>query len=201
MTQKYPNGEKIISPGTVIVSSGGQVADVKKVVSPVLRQEKSTLLHIDFSFCPLGLGGSAFAQSLGYVGSDVPNVLDAEYFRDAFEAIQTLVREGLILAGHDISAGGLITTLLEMTFANTTGGLDIHLDKMKASDLVKVLFSENPGVVIQVADRNCSKVKKMLEDMGIGYINIGHPTEERTLTVTRDGETISLDIDQMRQEW
>ncbi len=201
MTQKYPNGEKIISPGTVIVSSGGQVADVKKVVSPVLRQEKSTLLHIDFSFCPLGLGGSAFAQSQGYVGSDVPNVLDAEYFRDAFEAIQTLVREGLILAGHDISAGGLITTLLEMTFANTTGGLDIHLDKMKASDLVKVLFSENPGVVIQVADRNCSKVKKMLEDMGIGYINIGHPTEERTLTVTRDGETIGLDIDQMRQEW
>ncbi|MGN0233457.1 MAG: phosphoribosylformylglycinamidine synthase [Bacteroidaceae bacterium] len=201
MTQKYPGGEKIISPGTVIVSSGGEVSDVKKVVSPVIHQEKSTLLHIDFSFCPLGLGGSAFAQSQGYVGSDVPTVLDAEYFRDAFEVVQTLVREGLILAGHDISAGGLVTTLLEMTFANTTGGLDIHLDKMKATDIVKVLFSENPGVVIQVADRNCSKVKKMLEGMGIGYVNIGHPIQERVLNITRDGKTISLDIDQMRQEW
>lgn len=201
MTQKYPNGEKIISPGTVIVSSGGQVSDVKKVVSPVLRQEKSTLFHIDFSFCPLSLGGSAFAQSQGYVGSDVPMVADAEYFRDAFNAVQTLVNEGLILAGHDISAGGLVTTLLEMTFANTTGGLDIHLNKMQADDLVKILFSENPGIVIQVADKHCSKVKKILEDMGIGYVNIGHPTTERMLTITRNDESVTLDIDQMRQEW
>ena len=119
MTQKYPSGEKIISPGTVIVSSGAQVSDVKRVVSPVLRNEKSTLLHIDFSFCPFRLGGSAFAQSQGYIGNEVPTVQDAEYFRDAFNAVQTLVNEGLILAGHDISAGGLITTLLEMTFANT----------------------------------------------------------------------------------
>ena len=126
---------------------------------------------------------------------------DAEYFRDAFNAVQTLVNEGLILAGHDISAGGLIPTLLEMTFANTTGGLDIHLDKMQADDLVKILFSENPGVVIQVADKDCSKVKKMLEDMGIGYVNIGHPCEERTLSITREGETTVLDIDRMRAEW
>ena len=201
MTQKYPSGEKIISPGTVIVSSGAQVSDVKRVVSPVLRNEKSTLLHIDFSFCPFRLGGSAFAQSQGYIGNEVPTVQDAEYFRDAFNAVQTLVNEGLILAGHDISAGGLITTLLEMTFANTKGGLDIHLDKMQADDLVKILFSENPGVVIQVADKDCSKVKKMLEDMGIGYINIGHPCEERTLSITREGETTVLDIDRMRAEW
>ena len=201
MTQKYPSGEKIISPGTVIVSSGAQVSDVKRVVSPVLRNEKSTLLHIDFSFCPFRLGGSAFAQSQGYIGNEVPTVQDAEYFRDAFNAVQTLVNEGLILAGHDISAGGLITTLLEMTFANTKGGLDIHLDKMQADDLVKILFSENPGVVIQVADKDCSKVKKMLEDMGIGYVNIGHPCEERTLSITREGETTVLDIDRMRAEW
>ena len=127
MTQKYPDGEKVISPGTVIVSAGGEVSDVKKVVSPVLvNNEKTTLYHIDFSFDALKLGGSAFAQSLGKVGDEVPCVQDAEYFRDAFLAVQELVKKGLILAGHDISAGGLITTLLEMCFANVEGGLDIN---------------------------------------------------------------------------
>ncbi|HEY9551608.1 MAG TPA: phosphoribosylformylglycinamidine synthase, partial [Prevotella sp.] len=73
LTQQYPNGEKIISPGTVIVTSGGEVSDIKKVVSPVLVNDKnSSLYHIDFSFDQLRLGGSAFAQSLGKVGSDVP---------------------------------------------------------------------------------------------------------------------------------
>ncbi len=103
MTQKYPDGSKIISPGTVIVSSGGEVSDVKKVVSPVLVNDAdTTLYHIDFSFDTLKLGGSAFAQSLGKVGSDVPTVKNPEYFRDAFLAVQDLVKEELILSGHDI---------------------------------------------------------------------------------------------------
>src|SRR5574344_151071 len=125
MTQKYPDGSKIVSPGTVIVSSGGEVEDVKKVVSPVLVNDKNTALyHIDFSFDTLKLGGSAFAQSLGKVGSDVPTVKNPEYFRDAFLAVQDLVKKELLMAGHDISAGGLITTLLEMNFANQRGGME-----------------------------------------------------------------------------
>ena len=161
MTQKYPDGEKVISPGTVIVSAGGEVSDVKKVVSPVLvNNEKTTLYHIDFSFDALKLGGSAFSQSLGKVGDEVPCVQDAEYFRDAFMAVQALVNKGLILAGHDISAGGLITTLLEMCFANVEGGLEIDLGKMKENDIVKILFAENPGIVIQIADKHKEEVKK-----------------------------------------
>ena len=131
MTQKYPDGSKVIAPGTVIVSAGGEVADVKKVVSPVLvNDEKTTLYHIDFSFDKLKLGGSAFAQSLGKVGDEVPCVQDAEYFRDAFLAVQELINKGLVLAGHDISAGGLITTLLEMCFANVEGGMEIEGNKV-----------------------------------------------------------------------
>src|SRR5574344_1301221 len=111
LSQQYPNGEKIISPGTVIVSAGGEVADVKKVVSPVLVNNKNaSIYHIDFSFDEQRLGGSAFAQSLGKLGSDVPTVKDAEYFTDAFNAVQELIKRGWIIAGHDISAGGLITT-------------------------------------------------------------------------------------------
>ena len=201
MTQKYPNGEKIISPGTVIVTSGGQVSDIKKVVSPVVQNVPSTLYHIDFSFDELRLGGSAFAQSLNKVGSDVPTVKNSEYFRDCFNAIQTLIQKGLILAGHDISAGGLITTLLEMTFANTKGGLNINLDKIKSDDLTKILFAENPGVVIQVANDKRSEVKKFLEDEGVGYINIGEPAEGRTLAIEKNGQTFDFDINALRDVW
>ena len=202
MTQKYPSGEKVISPGTVIVTSGGQVSDVRAVVGPVMQQVKnSSFYHIDFSFDSLRLGGSAFAQSLGKVGDDVPTVSDPEYFRDAFNAVQELVGKGLILAGHDISAGGLVTCLLEMCFANTKGGMDVNLDKISEKDLVKILFAENPGIVIQVADDKRSEVKKILEDAGVGYVCIGRPSEGRSIRIAKDGETLSLDIDALRDVW
>ena len=202
MTQKYPNGEKIISPGTVIVSAGGEVSDIKKVVSPVMvNDEKSTFYHIDFSFDELRLGGSAFAQSLNKVGDDVPTVRDAEYFRDAFLAVQELVNKGLILAGHDISAGGLITTLLEMCFANTEGGMEIALDKFKCDDIVKILFAENPGIVIQIADKHKSEVKKILEDAGVGYIKLGKPADERHILVTLHDATYQFGVDYLRDVW
>ena len=202
MSQQYPDGSKIVSPGTVIVSAGGEVSDVKKVVSPVLvNNPDTTLYHIDFSFDTYHLGGSAFAQSLGKVGSDVPTVKNAQYFSNAFEAIQTLVNAGLILAGHDISAGGLITTLLEMTFANTQGGLHIDLKGIKENDLVKVLFAENPGVVIQVKNDDKHEVKKILENLEVGYCAIGHPVDDRKLRVVKDGRHLLLDIDHLRDVW
>ena len=202
LSQQYPNGEKIISPGTVIVSAGGEVSDVKKVVSPVLAKvEKSTLYHIDFSFDKLALGGSAFAQSLGKVGSDVPTCKNPEYFRDAFMAVQELVEKGLILAGHDISAGGLITTLLEMCFANVEGGIVANLDGFKEEDLIKVLFAENPGVVVQVADAHKSEFKKILEDAGVGFVKIGTPTDERHILVEKDGATYQFGVDYLRDMW
>ena len=202
MTQKYPDGEKIVSPGTVIVSAGGEVSDIKKIVSPVMKNEpKSRFYHIDFSFDTLQLGGSAFAQSLNKVGSDVPTVKNPEYFRDAFLAIQQLVNEGLVMAGHDISAGGLITTLLEMCFANTEGGMEISLDKFQNTDVVKALFAENPGVVIQVSDKNAPAVKKILDDAGVGYLKIGTPTEERHILVSKDSVTYQFGIDHLRDVW
>ena len=155
MSQQYPDGQKIIAPGTVIVTSGGEVSDVKKVVSPVLVNDKrSSIYHIDFSSDELRLGGSAFAQSLGKVGDDVPTVKNPDYFVDCFNAIQELINRGWIMAGHDISAGGLITTLLEMCFANTEGGMHVNLHDIQSEDIVKMLMAENPGVVIQVSDNH-----------------------------------------------
>lgn len=202
MSQQYPGGEKIISPGTVIVSAGGEVSDVKKVVSPVMvNKEKSTFYHIDFSFDDLRLGGSAFAQSLNKVGSDVPTCKNPEYFRDAFDAVQTLVNKGLVLAGHDISAGGLITTLLEMCFANMEGGMEISLDKFGRHDIVKILLAENPGVVVQIADKHKAEFKKIMDDAGVGYLKLGHPTDERLIQVTKDGAEYQFGIDYLRDVW
>ncbi len=202
MTQKYPDGSKIISPGTVIVSAGGEVSDVRKVVSPVLADRKdSVLLHIDFSFDKLRLGGSAFAQSLSRIGDDVPTVKNPEYFADAFNAVQTLVDRGLLLAGHDISAGGLITTLLEMCFANTSGGLDINLDELNSDDLIKTMFAENPGIVIQIDKKNLDAVESILANEGVGYAVIGTPAKERRIRLHSGKITKSIDIDKMRGLW
>lgn len=202
LSQQYPNGEKIISPGTVIVSAGGEVSDVRKVVSPVVQNNpKTSLYHIDFSFDDLRLGGSAFAQTLKKVGSDVPTVKNPEYFRDAFNAVQQLVEKGLILAGHDISAGGLITCLLEMCFANTEGGLEIDLDNFKCDDLIKVLFAENPGVVVQVSNANKAAFKKVLDEAGVAYVKLGQPTDERHILATKDGATYQFGIDYLRDVW
>jgi len=202
MTQKYPDGSKVISPGTVIVSSGGEVSDIRKVVSPVLvNDEDTTLLHIDFSFDRLRLGGSAFAQSMGRVGSDVPTVRNAEYFRDAFLAVNQLVKDELLLSGHDVSAGGLITCLLEMTFANRQGGIDVNLKDMAEHDPVKLLFAENPAVVIQVKNVDLRQVKKQLVGAGVGFVEIGHPIAERIIKVKKDGRTRRFDIDRLRDIW
>ena len=203
MTQQYPNGEKVISPGTVIVSAGGEVSDVKMVVSPVLVNDKhSSIYHIDFSFDQQRLGGSAFAQSLGKVGDDVPTVRNADYFVECFNAIQELVRRGWIMAGHDISAGGMITTLLEMCFANKDGGMKINLHEMATDDVVKTLFAENPGVIIQVSDQHKLDLREFLEDVGVGYAKIGYPTPStRSLIIKDDEQEYSFNIDELRDVW
>ncbi len=203
LSQQYPNGDKIISPGTVIVSAGGEVSDVRKVVSPVMVNDKnSSLYHIDFSFDTQRLGGSAFAQSLGKVGDDVPTVANAEYFADCFEAVQELINRGWIMAGHDISAGGLITTLIEMTFANTHGGMHVNLHDIADDDIVKLLFAENPGVVIQVSDEHKQELRAFLEDAGIGYAKIGYPTpDSRTIVIKKDDYQHTFDIDALRDTW
>ena len=204
LTQQYPNGEKIISPGTVIFSAGGEVSDIRKVVSPVVVNDKhASLYHIDFSFDEQRLGGSAFAQSLGKVGSDVPTVKNAEYFADAFNAVQELIKKGWVMAGHDISAGGLITTLLEMCFANTKGGMHINLhDLCQDGDVVKALFAENPGVVIEVSDTYKLDFKDFMEDLGVGFAKIGYTVEDSRDIVVKAGEKeYTFDIDTLRDTW
>lgn len=200
MTQKYGK-EKVYAPGTVIISAAGEVKNIRRVTSPVAQLKDSRLIYVDMSCDELKLGGSAFFQSLNKVGKDAPTVKDPTYFAKAFNAIQTLVGRNLILAQHDVSAGGLFTTLLEMNFANTKGGMNICLDEFNDTDMVKVMFAENPAIVLQISDAKMEAVKDVLEKSGIKYKNIGEITDERNLTIS-NGETEKLFfIDHLRDVW
>lgn len=199
MTQKYGK-EKVFSPGTVIISAGAEVSDVRRVVSPVMQNvADSAIYYIDFSFDTLKLGGSAFAQSLGTVGAECPTVQDTEYFANAFGAVQELIKRDLVLAGHDISAGGIITTLLEMCFANVDGGMEIDFEALPEKDLVKILFAENPGVVMQTAQPE--EFEKVLKAAGIGFLRIGKPCEERHIMIEKNGAQYQFIIDHLRDVW
>jgi phosphoribosylformylglycinamidine synthase len=199
MTQKYP-GEVVYSPGTVIISAAGEVSDIRKIVEPVVINDPYTsLLYLNLSSDGYRMGGSCLGQVLNCLGKEAPTVKNAGYFAEAFNAVQSLIRKGKILAGHDISAGGMITTLLEMCFSNTEGGLAINITGLNEQDTVKVLFSQNPGIIIQVKDEN--EVAEFLLENGIAYYSIGHPVNGRELVITNFGEKHTLDIDELRDQW
>ncbi|NLK93256.1 MAG: phosphoribosylformylglycinamidine synthase [Bacteroidales bacterium] len=199
MTQKYGN-DKVFSPGTVIISAAAEVSDVTKTISPVIINDtKTAIYYVDFSFDTLKLGGSVLYQTLNKLGNDTPTVQDSEYFATAFTAVQELIANKLVLAGHDISEGGMITALLEMCFANTKGGLSVNLSELKDFSLTTVLFAENPGVLLQV--KNTVEVEKLLTENGIGFAKIATPINDRKLILTKDSTHQELSIDTLRDVW
>jgi len=205
MTQQYPDGTKVLAPGTLIVSAVGAVADSRLAVSPVMKQSPgSNLFKIDMSCDELKLGGSALAQANRKVGNDAPDVKDPAYFAKVFEFIQSMARKKKILAGHDVSSGGLITTLLEMCFANQTGGLQLFIEDDN-NDVVKTMFAENPAVVVQVAGGDdTTEFIKAAKEQGINLMHVGHPVQGRDFKLTYNNEKYDIkdaDIDGLREIW
>ena len=199
MTQKYKD-QVVYSPGTVIISAAGEIENIRKIVEPVIVNDPFTnLLYIDMSRDRFKPGGSSFAQVLNTLGDEVPTVTDPAYFKEVFNTIQDLITKGKILSGHDISAGGMLTTLLEMCFANTNGGLAVDLSAINENDIIKILFSQNPGIIIQVEDE--IEVAEILLENGISYFSIAHPVDERTLFITKDSVLLQFDIDKLRDKW
>jgi len=198
MTQKY-DGEVVLSPGTVIISAAAEVADIRKIVEPVLKpEEDSRLIYIDMARDSFKLGGSSFAQVLNQLGNEAPTVKDPAYFVKAFNLVQSLIENEMILAGHDVSAGGLVTALLELCFSNTNGGLEADLSAMPG-ELTALLFSEKPALLIQV--KEVARVTALLEKEGIIHHVIGRPTEGRTLDLRSKETQLKLQIDRLRELW
>lgn len=202
MTQKYGD-QKVQAPGTLIISAAGEVRDIRKTLAPVMAPvAASKLIYVDLSSDEFKLGGSAFFQSLGAVGEDAPTVTDPEKFVRTFNALQRLNELGIVLAQHDVSAGGLITTLLEMNFANVHGGMKISLDSFEEADLAKILFAENPAVVLQIDNSQLALAKRELDDAKASYHVIGTPAlRSREFKIAKDGKSLILDIDSLRDYW
>lgn len=201
MTQSYGD-KKVNSPGTVIISTVGEVKDITKIVSPVLKCDKDAeIIHIDFSKDSFKLGGSALYQSMGYVGNDIPDVKDTAYFVNAFESLQNIIENGFVLAGHDISSGGILTTLLEMCFADNRNGLSLNLSFMPESDIIKILFSENPGVIIQVKKSDAKTVASTLDNNGVIYNFMGSMGDSGLLNIKHNNANTSINIAEMRDIW
>ena len=196
MKQKYPNDE-VISPGTVIISAAANCSDITKIVEPVFKKNGGNIYYINLSQDTFKLGGSSFAQILKEIGSEVPTIKNAAYFKNAFNTIQNLIKEGKISAGHDIGSGGLITTLLELCFSNVNIGAEIDLSALNESDSVKALFNENIGIIIQAE----SSVESVFAQNNIQLFSIGKVTEGNQLIVKNNSETFTFNISETRDTW
>ncbi len=198
MKQKYPDGNEVLAPGTVIVSTVGHCDDIRKAVEPVFQKTAGPIYYVDLSKCDFELGGSSFSQIQNKIGTKAPTVADAAYFAKAFDAIQQLIRAEHIVAGHDISAGGLITTLLEMCFANNNLGAEINLESLNEPDLIKLLFAENSGIVFQGIDKS---VKEMLEKQQVEVVEIGRVTTSNSLIIQSEQAKLNLNVSALRDTW
>lgn len=198
MKQNYTDDE-VISPGTVVISTVANCTNVQKVISPVLQKDGGSIYYINISQDDFKLGGSSFGQILNAIGSEAPTIKDAAYFKTVFNALQELIEDEKIVAGHDVSSGGLITTLLEMCFADLELGAAIDISGLGEKDSVKVLFSENNSVVIQAA--NDADVEKLLSSKNIDFVKIGQCHSEETLEIQNNDNNWSFSIPEMRDSW
>ncbi len=196
MKQKYKDRE-VIAPGTVIISAGAHCDDVNATVEPVLRKDGGAVYYINLSGDRYKLGGSSFAQIMNKIGSETPDILNAAEFKTAFNVIQSLIKAGYIGAGHDIGSGGLITTLLELCFADRDLGAVIDLSSLGDQDIIETLFSENTGVVFQ-AD---AAVEAILGSNGVKWHKIGTVLPEAVLTVKNGAGEWKFDVNHLRDVW
>lgn len=198
MKQKYKNDE-VIAPGTVIVSAGAHCNQIGKVIEPVLKLEAGSIYYINVSQDDYHLGGSSFAQILNAVGNEVPTVKNAAYVKVVFNTIQALIHSGQIAAGHDIASGGLITSLLEMCFSQTSIGADLDLTELSEKDIINVLFSENCSILFQ--SENDDEVERLLRSKNIDFYKIGKAIQGNELRLKKGSESYLFGISEMRDTW
>lgn len=196
-TQWDENGEQksVTSPMSLIITAFGVVEDIRKTVTPELRIDlgETQLIAIDLSKGKQRLGGSCLAQVYKQLGNETPDVDSPETLKAFFNAMQTLVRDEKLIAYHDISDGGLFTTVVEMAFAGHTG-VDIDLSQLTSisGNDVDVLFNEELGAVIQILASDANAIQAVFAEYGIAdcCTDIGRINNEDTLRFSRDGEVV-----------
>ena len=197
MKQKYPEGD-VISPGTVIISAAAHCDEITNVVEPLFKLDSGPIYYINVSQDDFKLGGSSFGQINNKIGKNTPDVKCSKYVKKVFENVQKLIRNQKIIAGHDISSGGLVTTILELCFSNNNLGAKIDLTNLGEKDTIKVLFAENSGIVFQAVD---DSVEKDFKTSGIEVIRIGSVLNKSSLILNNFENQYCLDIEKYRDFW
>ncbi|MGB2256512.1 MAG: phosphoribosylformylglycinamidine synthase [Flavobacteriaceae bacterium] len=197
MKQKYPEGD-VISPGTVIISAAAHCDEITNVVEPLFKLDSGPIYYINVSQDDFKLGGSSFGQINNKIGKNTPDIKCPKYVKKVFENVQKLIRNQKIIAGHDISSGGLVTTILELCFSNNNLGAKIDLTNLGEKDTTKVLFAENSGIVFQAVD---DSVEKDFKTSGIDVIKIGSVLNKSSLILNNFENQYCLDIEKYRDFW
>ena len=194
-------GDEIVkSPRELVISAYATMPDITKVVTPDIKKPgQSKLIFIDIANRQARLGGSVLAQVYGQVGNESPDMDDPDILKRAFHAVQKLMSENLILAGHDVSDGGLITTFLEMAFAGNCG-LRIRMDGPWS--VFERLFAEELGAIIECHRSDVKKVLEILDSFHLPSILIGETTEDKKVLVTYDSQKVlESDMRVLRSWW
>ncbi|CAH0994999.1 Phosphoribosylformylglycinamidine synthase [Emticicia aquatica] len=196
MKQKYPNDE-VIAPGTVIISAGANCSDITKVIEPVLKRNGGNIYYLNLSQDTFKLGGSSFAQILNKVGHEVPTITNAEYLKNAFNVFQELIKKGQIQSGHDVGSGGLITTLLEMCFADVNLAANYDLTSLGERDTIKAFFNENISIVFQAN----SEIEETFAQNNIEIFKIGTVVEGNSINIKNNNDSFTFNISEIRDTW
>ena len=189
MSQKYKD-QQIKAPGTVIVSATANCDNIYNVIEePVFKIDSGSIFYINISKDNFKLGGSAFAQIIGNIGKETPCVKDAKYFVKVFNLVQDLIKKNLIVAGHDVSSGGMITSLMEMCFSSQNISAELDLSALNEKDIIKVLFSENTGIIFQSKN---NLAEKILIENNIEVFKIGNVKTGSKITIKHNDESFFI---------
>ncbi|MFC1981029.1 phosphoribosylformylglycinamidine synthase, partial [Chloroflexota bacterium] len=175
------DNENVKAPGEVVISGYATMPDFTKKATPDLKRPgESKLVLIDLAKGKNRLGGSALAQALGQIGDESPDVDDVLRLKSAFNAVQQLTDDGLVLACHDRSDGGLITTIAEMAMAGNCG-MSIQLPDEE--EAIPQLFSEELGLILEYLPANEKIIQGILEEYGVPLIILGHTEKEKQVVI------------------
>ena len=199
--------KSVTSPVSLVITGFAPVADVRKTLTPQLVTDagETSLILVDLGNGQNRLGGSCLAQVYSQLGDTTPDLDDAEDLLGLFSAVQGLNDEGLLLAYHDRSDGGVYTTLVEMSLAGHVG-IDIECREMisDADDLLTWLFNEELGVVLQVKNQDCAEVLRQLSSCGLAEQSrvIGSLNNDDQIRFTLEGEEVLVDSrTQVHRAW
>ncbi|XP_011156621.1 phosphoribosylformylglycinamidine synthase isoform X2 [Solenopsis invicta] len=169
------NKDIVKAPGTLVVSCYAPCPDVRQIVTPDLKApamgQQGCLLFVDLSCGKNRLGGTALSQVYCQLGNDAPDVEDVQILKNAFNATQQLIADEKVLAGHDISDGGLITCLLEMCFAGISG-INVNITH-KSAPAIDILFSEEVGWILEISEGYQDEAIQMFQSYGVPVYLIG----------------------------